>query len=287
MKPVLEHLPKNTEESFVGIFFDYSYYPNPWHFHPEYELVLVTESIGTRFIGDQISTFKPGDLAFIGPNLPHFYRNEKEYYQGKNLRAKSIVIHFLESSFGTNFLALPETKSLQALLTRSKRGLNITGATNKQVSEQMHELLELKDLDRWLKLLDILNTLAKSNEYSYISATDMTGVNEMESDRMNRVLNFVMKNFHQEISLRDAADLANMSGNSFSRYFRLRNRKTFISFVNEVRLSHASKLLVENNATIVEICFECGFNNLSNFNKQFKKFYKASPSAYKKRYIKD
>ena len=286
MKPVLEHLPKNTEESFVAILFDYNYYPNPWHFHPEYELVLVTESIGTRFIGDQISTFKPGDLAFIGPNLPHFYRNEPEYYKGQDLRAKSIVIHFLESSFGPNFFSLPETKSLQYLLSRSKRGLNITGETNKLVSKKIHELLEQKDLDRWLKLLDILNIMAKSTDLTYISTTDMTGVNEMESDRMNRVLNFVMKNFHQEINLRNAANIANMSENSFSRYFRLRNRKTFICFVNEVRLSHASKLLVQNNATIVEICFACGFNNLSNFNKQFKKVYKVSPSAYQRQYLK-
>ncbi|HEX8377403.1 MAG TPA: AraC family transcriptional regulator [Pedobacter sp.] len=287
MKPVLEHLPKNTEESFVAILFDYNYYPNPWHFHPEYELVLVTESTGKRFIGEKISTFEPGDLAFIGPNLPHFYRNDSEYYEGKELRAKSIVVHFLESSFGEKFLSLPETKAIQALFLKSKRGLDITGETNKIVSAKLHELLELKDFDRWLKLLEILNILAHSNDCSLISSTDMTGINDKESDRMNRVLNYVMKNFQNQVSLTEAANIANMSENAFSRYFSLRSRKTFISFVNEVRLSHACKLLIENKANIVEICFQCGFNNLSNFNKHFKKMYNVNPSAYQKQYLKD
>jgi hypothetical protein len=104
MKPALEHLPKDKDHSFVVKFFDYNYYPTPWHYHPEYEIVMVTESTGKRFIGDHISDFNPGNLAFLGPNIPHTYKNDAKYYkEGSSLRAKSIVIHFTESSLGNDF----------------------------------------------------------------------------------------------------------------------------------------------------------------------------------------
>lgn len=286
MKPVLEHLPLEPEESFVVKFFDYIYCPTPWHFHPEYELVLVTESTGKRFIGDNISNFKPGNLAFIGPNLPHLYHNDPAYYKPKSrLRAKSIVIHFSESSFGGNFLSLPETRKLQALFVRSQRGLEITGRTNEQISEKMHELVGLKGLVRWMKLLEILHILSESGDYRYISSANVRGQNELESDRLNTIFEFVMKNFKHSLSIAEVARMVNLAENSFSRYFSLRTRKTFTCFVNEIRLNHACQLLIENKMSISEICFECGFNNLSNFNRQFKNAYHMNPFLYRKTII--
>jgi AraC-like DNA-binding protein len=285
MKPVLEYLPKNGGESFVVKFFDYDYYPTPWHFHPEYELVLVTESTGTRFIGDQVTRYQPGDLAFIGPNIPHTYKSDAVYYNGEGLRAKSIVIHFLPSAFGEFFFSIPETNSLKGLFIKAASGMDITGTINDQVSRCMHELVQLNNLARWIKLLEILNLLAESAEYSLICGGKVTGINEKESDRMDQVLNFILKNFNNNIGLKDASNVANMSENSFSRYFGLRTRRTFVSFVNEVRLSHASKLLIENKLSVADISLSCGFNNLSNFNKQFKKFYSVSPSVYQKKYV--
>jgi AraC-like DNA-binding protein/quercetin dioxygenase-like cupin family protein len=286
MKPVLEHLPKKSAESFVVEYFEFNYYPNPWHFHPEYELVLVTESCGKRFIGDRISNFMPGDLALIGPNLPHLYRNSDEYYHDKKLRASSIVVHFQESSFGENFFSLPETTALKTLFSNSCRGIDIKGETNRMVSQQIHEIMMLNDFPRWFKLLEILNVLLASDEYEYISGSGIKWTSEKESERMGKVINFVMKNFNKDISLSDAANVPNMAGNSFSRYFSPRARKPFIKYLNEVRLSHACKLLIDEKMSVVEICYECGFNNLSNFNKQFKHNLKASPSDYQKQYLK-
>ena len=288
MKPVLEHLPLDPEESFVVKSFDYPYYPTPWHFHPEYEIVLVTESSGKRFIGDSISDFKAGDLAFIGPNLPHLYRNDVEYYskETSSLRAKSIVVHFLEQSFGEDFLSLPETKNLSNLFSKSLRGIEVTGRTNEIISKKLHELCELKGLARWLQLLEILHLLSESNELTIISRTHVVGKNEMESDRMNKVFEFVMKNFTREITVVEVANEVNLAENSFSRYFSQRTRKPFITFVNEVRLNHASKLLQENKLSVAEICFASGFNNLSNFNRQFKNIYKISPLTYARQFHK-
>jgi len=285
MKPVLEHLPLEAGESFVVKHFDYQYYPTPWHFHPEYELVLVTESTGRRFIGDEISDFGPGDLVFLGPSLPHLYRNDPAYYSNQcNQRAKSIVVHFLESSFGESFLALQEAQKISSLFGNSVRGLEITGETNTIINKKMHALCELSGFSRWLLLVEILHVLSESKDLKFISRTHVQGRNETESDRMNKVFEFIMKNFNRDITVEEVARHVNLAENSFSRYFSKRTRKTFIAFVNEVRLNYACKLLRENQVNISEICFQSGFNNLSNFNRQFKCLYKISPMTYRKQY---
>lgn len=281
----LEYLPKEQERSFHVKYIDDSYYATSWHYHPEYELVLTIESAGKRFICDKINDFKPGDLALIGPLMPHVYRNDPEYFEaGSSLRAKAIVVHFSKSFLGENFSHVPEATNLQCLLEKASRGLNIIGETNKIVSRKLYELLELNGFAQWLKFLEILNTIAESNEYTCISTNAVAGKNEFESDRLNKVIDFVMKNFSEDIYISEAASLINMAENSFSRYFSKRTGKTFASFVTEIRLTHACKLLIDNTINISEIGFKCGFNNLSNFNRQFSRMYQLSPLAYRKQY---
>lgn len=283
MKPVLEYLPVNSGESFVTRYFDYPYYPTPWHFHPEYELVLVTESTGKRFIGDHISEFGPGNLALLGPYLPHNYRNAPQYFAKKSkLRARSIVVHFKETSFGKHFLELPESQKIKQLLGRSFKGITITGVTNKIISEKLLDLVEAKEFSRWLILIEILHILSTSNDCYPICKEIITGQNINETNRMNLVIEFVIKNFNRQIALNEVADIAHMAENSFSRYFSQRTRRPFTSFVNEVRLNHASKLLLETNKSITEICSDCGFNNLSNFNRQFRRLYDLNPKNLRK-----
>ena len=148
----------------------------------------------------------------------------------------------------------------------------------------MFELTKLKGFSRFFKLLEILHVLSESKEHHFISGGNITGVNEKESERMDNVLKFIMKNFGENISLADAAKIANMAENSFSRFFKQRTRKTFTNYVNELRLNHAAKLLIENNETIVDICYECGLNNLYNFHRYFKMMHKTSPLNYRKAY---
>ncbi len=285
MKPVLEYLPKDKEESFVTRLFDYPYYPTPWHFHPEYELVLVTESKGKRFVGDHISRFAPGNLALLGPYLPHLYRNDDVYYRrGSKLKAKSIVVHFKEDSFGTKAFDLPEMKAIQSLLARSLKGLEVTGKTNTLVSKKLADLLSLKGLPRWVKLIEILDTLSRSKEIRYISNQLIIGNNGTESLRMNKVLDYVVRHFHQEITVDNMAAMLNMAPNSFSRYFSQRTRKSFTYYVNEVRLNQASKLLIETGQSVTNISLDCGFSNLSNFNRQFRNKYQTSPLQFRKQY---
>lgn len=285
LKPVLEHLLLAPEESFVVKSFDYAYYPTPWHYHPEYEIVLITSSTGTRFIGDSMALFDEGDLVFIGPNVPHLYRNDEAYYAHQPAaRAKSIVVHFLENIFGEKLLTLPESRSIKSLLAKSLRGLEVGGATKVAATKMLKELTILKGFPRWLKLLEILQLLSVSDELVYVSKNHIVGVNGVETDRMNRVFDFVLRNYQREITVKEVADIANLASNSFSRFFSQRTRKTFVEFVNEVRLSHACKLLQENKLSVSDICYASGYNNLSNFNRQFKKLYKVSPLVYARQF---
>jgi AraC-like DNA-binding protein len=286
MKPALEHLPKEKEESFVVKYFDYNYYPTPWHYHPEYEIVLVTESTGRRLIGDHVCNFEPGNLAFIGSNLPHIYRNDEKYYEAKSLlRAKSIVIHFSEASLGNDFLSLPEAKSLHSLLQQSAKGFDINGKTNVTISNQLERIVSLQGMRRWLCLLEILNTITESKELTPICKTSLVGKNEKESERLCLVFDWILHNYERDLRVNEAAELCNMSPNAFSRFFSLRTRKTFSAYVTNLRLNKAARLLTEKELSVSDVCYDCGFNNISNFNRQFLKQYKVNPLRYRKTFL--
>lgn len=286
MKAKLEHLPKEKEESFVVKNFDYSYYPTPWHYHPEYELVLVTESTGRRYIGDHICNFKPGNLALIGPNLPHTYRNEAHYYQSENnLRARSIVIHFSEDTFGNNLLMLPEIKPIRNLLENSRFGLDISGKTNILISEKLQRIVSLSGLQRWFCLLEMLVILSESKELKPICQSSFVGKNDKESMRLCLVFDWILCNYDKPLRVTEAAVICNMSESAFSRFFSQRTRKTFSSYINELRLNKASLFLKENELSVTEICYKSGFNNISNFNRQFLKQYQVSPIKYRNMFL--
>jgi len=282
MKPVLEHLPLQEEESFFVEAFDMPYFSTPWHYHPEYELVYVAESEGKRFIGNSIADFKKGDLCFLGANLPHLYRNPPAYYEKKpSLRARSIVIHFKENSLGRDFFYLPQAKKLTAFLERSKQGIDIHGETRKKVVQKMHAMLKSTGLQRLIQLLEILNLLAETTEYSLISKNGITGHNNFDAERLNKVFQYILQNFNREIKLEEAASLVYMTRTSFCRFFLERTKRTFSDYLSEVRLNNAARLLIEKNLKITSIATESGYNNLSNFNRQFKERYKMSPQKYR------
>jgi AraC-like DNA-binding protein len=286
MKPALEHLPKEQDHSFVVKDFDYNYYPTPWHYHPEYEIVLVTESTGKRFVGDHISDFHPGNLAFLGPNIPHYYRNDEAYYAVESpLRAKSIVIHFSEASLGKDFLELPEAARLGKLFERSLCGLDVGEATHREVAKKMHDIVGLSGLRRWVCLVEILIALVESKTLIPITKAPLVGYNEKESRRLSEVVDWIITNFENDIRLSEAAKIAAMNENAFSRFFSLRTRKTFSGFVQELRLQKAARLLVENELSITEVCFACGYNNISNFNRQFLQHYQMNPLKYKRSFL--
>ena len=288
MKPVLEKLTTlEPNYSFVLQKDDYQYYPTPWHYHPEYELVLVVRSTGQRIIGDSIEAFEDGDLFLIGPNLPHVFNNGPEYYQGNpNLRAEAIVIHFNQQFSGTGLFELPEMTSIRKLLANSKWGLKIIGETRSRVAQAMEEMLSQSPAQRLLTLLSILEELSTSEEYRMLASFGYVEFDQQEdANRMNTVYDYIMARFRNRITLREVAQVANLTPESFCRFFKSRTRKTLSQFLNEVRIGYACKLMAEEHLNISDICYQSGYNNLSNFNLQFKRIVKKSPLNYRKEYL--
>jgi AraC-like DNA-binding protein len=287
MKPILEHLLPEEEESFCVKKFDLSYFDTPLHYHPEFELVLIKKSKGKRFIGNVVSDFQEGDLTFIGSHLPHLFKNYAPYYDpSSNLRAQSIVIQFFKNFIGNDFWLLPQVKKFDAVFKKSQQGMDITGETKQRVVLKMETMLQVKGVERLICMLDILNLLADTTEYKLISDTDIiTGHNAMDAHRLDTVFQYILENYQNVIRLEEVAGLVYMTRTSFCRYFQERTKRTFSDILAEIRLSQAAKLLVESPTSVSGICYECGYNNLSNFNRNFKKKYLITPHGYRKKYF--
>lgn len=287
MRPALQKSPISENYAFEVKYLKEPHFDPNWHFHSEYQLFVVIQGTGTRFVGDHVSPFKKNDLVFTGPNLPHLWQSDPEYFTtDKTFSTEGIVVYFHENFIGQDFLHRNETYKIKQLFLKAQRGMEIFGGTMEKAKTLMQELLEVEDFQRILTLLNLLNLLANSNEYNLLANEGYSNLlKEHESDRMNKVHAYVMKNFREKISLEDVAAIANMSPTSFSRYFKMHANKTFSDFLTEIRIGYSCKLLVEKKISISEACYESGFNTLSNFNRQFKELTHHSPFEYRKKYL--
>ena len=258
-----------------------------WHAHSEYQLFVVLEGTGTRFIGDSIRSFKPGELVLTGPHLPHLWRSDEIYFE-KNSRHRihGIVIYLSENFLGDHILEKEEMLALKKLFSKSMRGLEFYGSKKTEVIKLMRELVHLQGLHSVIHLLYILEILAATKEYHYISSRPCNdSFNQSETDRLNTVYEYAFKNFRKKISLGEIAELLHVTPTSFSRYFTMKNNKTFSRFIAEIRIKHACEMLTETDESIAQVCYDCGFNTLSNFNKQFKEIMLKKPTEYKKEFM--
>lgn len=287
MKPQLHKLLVSSDASFLYKNLDCKYFPNPWHFHKEYELVLINESAGTRFIGDNVCQFQSGDLCLIGSNIPHLFRNSQEYYNtDEDLQASSTFIHFTKHFLGEVFFQIPEMELVNRLLNRSALALDIYGKTKKEVTGILKNMKCQNAEKRLLNLLEILMILSHSKELKPILSSSYTVSTYGDVDKINTVFEFIIKNFDEKIYIEQIASKLHMSVASFSRYFKHHTRKTFTDYVTEIRIGHACRMLMENNKSISEISYESGFDNLSNFYRHFKRIMGVIPKEYRSRFLK-
>ncbi|WP_282161203.1 AraC family transcriptional regulator [Ulvibacterium marinum] len=279
LKPAFEAIEPNFGHSFTYQKFDSlkNNKNNAWHYHPEIELVYVNGGTGKRQIGSHVSYYGNGDLILIGSNLPHC-----GFTDALTGNESETVIQMKADFLGNDFFNIPEMKKIQNLFEMAQGGIAFSGKTKRKIGEKM-EILEYQgDFQRLLSILNILNELALSQDFKVLNAEGFAMKTEVkDNDRINKVFNFVKANFKEEISLDEMADLVSMTVPSFCRYFKKITNKTFVQFVNEYRLVHASKLLAEKPMSITDVCFESGFNNFSHFNKQFKAFTGQNPSEYR------
>jgi len=263
------------------------YFDPVWHSHSEYQLFVPLEGTGTRFIGDSIKTFTPNELILIGSNLPHLWRSDEAYFEKHApLRVKGIVIYLQESFLGEHLMLKDAMLQLRNFFKKSSRGLEFHGKVKTTVIEMMKELLNLTGLPALIHLLKILNLLAETKSYNFISHNEyIEPFKKDEADRMNSVYEYILKNYRKKINLNEVADLVCMTPTSFSRYFASANNKGFSKFITELRVKHACKLLTETELSVAAIAERTGFKTLSNFNKHFKDEMKKKPTDYKKEFL--
>ena len=280
-KPLLQKLPLTFGSSFLIDRFESPYFDTPWHYHQEIEIVLCDGGFGKKFVGNHVSDYSEGDLAILGSNLPHWYCADDACYQHQ--KPASIVIHFLVDCFGKDFFESEEMTEIKYFLKTANLGIEFYGETRTKIQEKIQSLLNADKVARMLGLIEILHLMSTTKEYQFLSENAIVGVSKKDSERMNEVFNYVIKNFKNDINLSEIANKTRFSEAAFCRYFKLRTQKTFVEFVNEIRIEYACKLLTENDLNILEICYESGFKNLSNFNRQFRKYTNYNPKTYRKK----
>ncbi len=286
MRPHLLKIPKHHAHSFSIRHDLVPFFYNKWHYHPEIELVYFIQGSGRQFIGDRIHHFKVNDMILLGPNLPHLWRSDERYLEkDSSLSEEAIVIHFLPDCFGASFFDLPENIAIKQLLERSKAGIRVKNETREIVAKLMFELLNSNGAKRIVLLLDILQLIATSTETKTICTTGLDfHFAKGEGERLNNIYQYIFQNFYNQITLEDIAKVAHISPHAFCRYFKARTKKTFSTFLLEVRTGHAAKLLAETHDPVADICFNSGFNNFSNFNRHFKAIIGRTPLAHRKYY---
>jgi AraC-like DNA-binding protein len=230
--------------------------------------------------------FKAGDVVLVGSNLPHYWRFDDAYFEEyTDVTADVRVAHFCENFCGEAFLHLPETVHLRTLLDRAKRGLQVEGETRKKVAELLERIMEADGMYRLLLLMEALYTIAASQQTRQLSSIGFQhNFQEAEYERINTIYEYSLKNFRRPILLEEIAGVANISPNSFCRFFKSRTRKTYSRFLIEIRVGHACKLLIENNLSIKQLCYESGFNNFTSFYKYFKLITGKSPLGYQREF---
>lgn len=282
MKPLYQRLaPSVAEEGFVLKTIRADSFACPWHAHTEHELILVLESNGYRIVGDNIAEIKPGDVVLVGSELPHIWKNDPHGTGTRNVHA--ILLQFDRRRLSESLLQFPALAPVRRLLERAGRGLHFTGSTQTTIIDLMQEMQEMEAYQQFLQFLKILGVLAESPDARELASAGLIpNAVQYDQERMNRVFEFISSHLDQCLRLKDAAKAINLSESAFSRFFRLHTGRTFPEFVNELRVGRACRLLVESDKSVTEISYQCGFSNLSNFNRQFLRTKSLSPTIFRR-----
>ncbi|MDN3669631.1 AraC family transcriptional regulator [Echinicola jeungdonensis] len=279
MKPFVQKLPKQEFKSFVSVTFSTPLFETPWHRHLENEILYIKKGYGTAIIGDFVGEFSEGDLFYIGSNVPHWFRKANE-----DLFCTVVVIQFDKSIFGNSFLNIPELAQIKKLINL-KQALSVNYELDTSLIEKIKGLEDAEGFDHMSRLLAILNSISIKTKNSiltheHINSFDSKGI-------IDEIMEYTFNHFQENIKLEDIAGLAKMSESNFRRFFKLNTKKSFSKFLKEIRIAHACKLLKDKNLFVSQIFHDCGYRNITNFNRQFKEIKGITPSAYRAQVLND
>lgn len=277
MKPFVEKLPLSESESFVAETHRTPLFEVAWHQHVEYELILFTEGEGAAYVGNYVGAFKTGDVFFLGSNLPHtFQKIDKE------LVTSAVVVQFKKEFWGEGLLALPESRRIADLFERAANGLRIHDSLKRELAPKIRAMEHAVRFKRISLLLECIDLIAESTSYTMLSTQDTTQFVRHEKNRIDKVFQYTFDRFMEPITLTQVARLAEMSAPAFCSYFKRTTKKRYIDFLNEVRVGHACRMLMDSQKTVESIAYESGYNTVTHFNRQFMRVKNNTPSAYRK-----
>lgn len=266
---------------------DFPHFTYPWHFHSEFEIVYVMKSSGKRFVADSVEPYQEGDITLMGSNLPHFWKNDVQGDAENASRVNAIVVQFHKDFFREEINSYPEFHRINELLKRAGRGIHISKTSGEKIGRMLKRLLKLSGLERMLYFIKLMDALARVENYRILASKAYQVEDHKElNNRLDKVMHFITTNYQRKITQEEIASKIGMTTTAFCRYFKEKTGKGFIFFVNEMRIGYACKLLIENHLSISQICFECGFNNISNFNRMFKRQTGFTPGEYQQQFLK-
>lgn len=258
------------------------FFTYPWHFHREFEILYVIEGFGTRFVADNIESFQSGEMALIGSNLPHFWRSDESYLNsGGKLKVKYLVIQFPDDFLKEEIANYPEYHLIGELLQRASRGIGFSGEFSARVSRKLIKMAKKSGFERIILLQELLQILAKTDEYKLLAGElYQFEKHDFTNDRLTKVMHFLNTNYQRKIELEKVAEIANLHPSAFCRYFKEKTGKSLSEFISDMRISYACRLIIDGKLSVSQICFESGFNNISNFNRTFKNHTGFTPTNY-------
>jgi len=272
-----EIVPIADEDFFIVLNHLNAEFDYPVHYHSEYEINLVMGTDGQRIVGDSIEGFEEMDLAMVGPNIGHAWRGDK--VEGNHV----ITIQFSEAFLDMPIISKRLFGPIRQLLIDAKRGIKFSRAAQMKMKDKIIELTRMQGFQTVLSFFSLLNEMANSDRYSLVSTHyDASGtLQNTKSRRIAKVCEYMEQHFHDTICLSDMASLVGMSDTAFSHFFKSKTSMTFIDYLNDMRIAHACQLLSETDQNISEVCYNSGFNNISNFIRMFKKRKQMTPNAYR------
>jgi len=277
MNAIRENIALEQEASVLAYIYKSENFDVPLHFHPEYELVYIVNGTGTRYVGDRIEPFEKGDLVLLAPNITHCWRNDI----GSTAWCESLVIQWKSSLVDDH----PELSELRPLLNDSLRGLKFEASAS--FVQQMMETIQTEGISQYISFLKLLHQLSNGKNKRFIcSSIRSREISPTTSERLNTIFNYIENNYQNRVQLKNLASLVGLTESAFSRFFSNAMGKPLLAFLNEYRIQRVCKLLQEKDVTVSDACYQCGFDSLPFFHRQFKKYKSITPYQYKKEFVR-
>jgi len=285
MSALFEKIVLQENASFsIGIFQD-NLDKSTWHYHDNYEISFITEGTGKRIVADSMEEFQPGDLVFIGRNLPHTWIVDKEQFTPNMRKLEMVILQFPPEALNPELLTLPEFKNVSNALILSERGIRITGETLNVACEIMLQLPYLNNFERFLHFFKLMDIIGQSTNIIPLATKEYIRKRfNSKNKRIQTIHNFLMKNYRESIDLNQIANLVSMAEGSLCRFFKMHVGITIFEYLNQIKIEFACKLLMDKDLSILDVAIDSGFNNLSYFNKQFKIISGLTPKEYRLRF---